>query len=102
MAHPSRAVHPLLVDLQVPMTERRWAKGQGDAQVHCTGQKEMEGGRKAEAGLVFPCVSHKYHNLQHLCCNCTHICTRLTSLGFSPSYLVAPSSLHQPSLSSCF
>lgn len=91
----SRAVHTLLLmDLGVLMTERRWAKVLGqDREMHkFTAQakwREKEGWSSAP-GLVFPLVFHKYHNLQHLCCNCTHIHTRLTSLGSSPSYVVAP------------
>lgn len=60
--------------------------GQGDAWGHCTGQKQVEGEERLEQHSRF-----SHYNLQHLCCNYTHICTRLTSLRSSPSHLVAVS-----------
>lgn len=103
MAHPSRAVHTLLVDLQVPMTERRWAEGPGDARVHCTGQKEVEGEESLKQGWFSP-----VYLTNIIIFNIFAAAAPTSASGSHPWGPVPPTwwllldSLHQPSLSSCF
>lgn len=105
MAHPSRTVLTLLlVDVGFAGAHDREKMGKGagtgwgDARVHCTGQKRMEGEERLKqlSRAVFslgisqiPSSSTSLLQLHpHLHQQCL---TRLTSLGRSPSYVVAVS-----------
>lgn len=86
MAHPSRISPGGFAGAHERGDGKGAGTGQGDAWGHCTGQKQVEGEERLQQHSRF-----SHYNLQHLCCNYTHICTRLTSLRSSPSHLVAVS-----------